>query len=410
MGSTFAAVRDWGAPRVPRIQAIVLFALGSVLLASGLPVLDVLGRDDALPPTHPLRLGTLAVICAAELLRNRAPAVALGIGLAVVGVELSFGISLAVLIVFSDLLFAATLHGSRRTNRVIIWSVGVVVLGLVVASVLFAHSWREAVFTTLQLCALPLIPVWWAMNVRQQRDVAREQRARADQLARIAELDRKAAVAEERSRMARDLHDVIAGHLSAIALQSAAALSMVDGDPATMRRVLRSVRENSVASLSEMHAMIGLLRSEPTAAESGVESAVESAVEHTAPARLRDIGRLLESARAAGLDVEARTEVAGELPAAVDLSAYRIVQEALTNVAKHAPGSRTEVTVDRSDSTLVVEVTNERAGELTERGAGRGLLNMRERAQAVGGVLEAGPASARRWRVRAELPVGSEHT
>src|ERR1700741_2142349 len=200
MGSTFAAVRDWGVPRVPRIQAIVLFALGSVLLASGLPVLDVLGRDDALPPTHPVRLVTLAGICAAELLRNRAPAVALGIGLAVVGVELTFGVSLAVLIVFSDLLFAATLHGSRRTNRVIIWSVGVVVLVLVVASVLLAHSWREAVFTALQLCALPLIPVWWAMNVRQQRDVAREQRARADQLARIAELDRKAAVAEERSR------------------------------------------------------------------------------------------------------------------------------------------------------------------------------------------------------------------
>jgi signal transduction histidine kinase len=111
----------------------------------------------------------------------------------------------------------------------------------------------------------------------------------------------------------------------------------------------------------------------------------------------------LESARAAGLVVDARTEVDGELPAAVDLSAYRIVQEALTNVVKHAPGSRASVVVDRADATLVVEVLNERTGSGVDGGSGRGLLNMRERAQAVGGVLVAGPHE-RLWRVRAELP------
>jgi signal transduction histidine kinase len=121
-----------------------------------------------------------------------------------------------------------------------------------------------------------------------------------------------------------------------------------------------------------------------------------------APARLRDLAQLLESARAAGLEVDARTEVDGELPVAVDLSAYRIVQEALTNVVKHAPGARASVVVDRQDSALVVEVVNERTGS-TVAGDGRGLLNMRERAQAVGGVLVAGPHE-RLWRVRAELP------
>jgi signal transduction histidine kinase len=78
----------------------------------------------------------------------------------------------------------------------------------------------------MQVCGIPLIPVWWGVNVRQHRDAAEAERARADQLARIADLDRDAAVREERARMARDLHDVIAGHLSAIAIQSAAALSM----------------------------------------------------------------------------------------------------------------------------------------------------------------------------------------
>lgn len=246
------------------------------------------------------------------------------------------------------------------------------------------------------MCSIPVIPVWWAMNVRQHRAAAEEQRARADQLARINELDRTAAVQAERARMARDLHDVIAGHLSAIAIQSEAVLSMVDGDPAAMRRVLRSVRENSVQSLTEMQAMIRLLRSD------------ESDVERTAPSRLRDIAQLLDSARAAGLDVEAAAAAVADLPVAVNLSAYRIVQEALTNVVKHAPGARASVTVDRRDSTLVVEVTNERTGP-PANGAGHGLLNMRERAQAVGGVLEAGPHE-RLWRVRAELPAEQENT
>jgi len=396
MSSMTTAIRRWAGPRIPRLQAVVLFVLGNVILVSGLPIVFVLDEDTAFDQSHPMRLVTLAVICAAELLRSRAPAAGLGVGVAVVGAELFYGVSLAVVIVFTDLLFAATLHGSRRVVRVILWSVGVVVLGLVAASVVLAPTWSDTVVLALQVSSVPLIPVWWAMNVRQHRDIAREQRARADQLATIAELDRKAAVAAERSRMARDLHDVVAGHLSAIAIQSEAALSMVDGDQATMRRVLRSVRENSVASLSEMHAMIGLLRADDT-----------DDTERTAPARLRDIGRLLDSARAAGLDVHAHAAVDDRLPAAVDLSAYRIVQEALTNVVKHAPGSRAEVTVGREDATLVVEVTNSRVGGAEPAGTGRGLLNMRERAQAVGGVLVAGP-SAGRWRVRAELPAELE--
>jgi signal transduction histidine kinase len=92
----------------------------------------------------------------------------------------------------------------------------------------------------------------------------------------------------------------------------------------------------------------------------------------------------VESARAAGLVVEADTEVDADLPVAVDLSAYRIVQEALTNVVKHAPGARASVTVGRRESTLVVEVTNENPSSTVESGNGHGLLNMRERAQAVG--------------------------
>lgn len=97
------------------------------------------------------------------------------------------------------------------------------------------------------------------------------------------------------------------------------------------------------------------------------------------------------------------TGTAGALGQQGDFAAYRIVQEALTNAVKHAPGGRTEVTVGSRDGTLVVEVRNERTGPDLAQGAGLGLLNMRERAQAVGGVLVAGPHE-REWRVRAELP------
>ncbi len=385
----------WAGPRVPVLQAIALFGAGTVILAAGVPVLVDLGGD-LLPPTHPLRLVTLAVLCGVELLRQRAPGVALTVALVVLGVELTYGTTLATLLVVTDLLFAATVFGSRRTNQLVVWGSGAVVLALVVLSIMTAHGLRDVVVVVLQVCSLPLIPVWWGMNVRHHRAAAAAERARADQLARIAQLDRDAAVQAERARMARDLHDVIAGHLSAIAIQSEAVLSMVDGDPAAMRRVLRSVRENSVQSLTEMRAMIHLLRSSD-----------ESTVEHTAPARLRDIAQLLESARAAGLVVDASTDVDADLPVAVDLSAYRIVQEALTNAVKHAPGARASVTVGRSESTLVIEVVNERMGSFVDDRVGRGLLNMRERAQAVGGVLVAGPHE-RTWRVRAELPAEGE--
>ncbi len=191
--------------------------------------------------------------------------------------------------------------------------------------------------------------------------------------------------------MARDLHDVVAGHLSAIALQSEAVLSVAGDDPATVRTVLASVRENSVQSLAEMKAMIDLLRA-------------EEPDPHTAPARLADLERLLDSARAAGLDVTVQAELGGELPAAVDLTAYRIVQEALTNAVKHAAGSQARVMVRRDGDVVVVEVTNNLTA-VPSAVEGTRLVSMRERAAALGGTLTAGLAAGG-WRVHVVLPTG----
>jgi signal transduction histidine kinase len=263
-------------------------------------------------------------------------------------------------------------------------------IGLITGLLAGTHDLRVAVIVTLAVVPFVITPVWWAAHVRRRR-------ANAAQLARIAELDRRVAVAAERGRMARDLHDVIAGHLSAIAIQSGAVLSVAD-DARTARTVLTSVRQNSVHALEEMRAMIGLLR----------DDAETLADETTAPARLAELSRLVASARAGGMRVTVESTVDDErLPVAIDLTAYRIAQEALTNTMKHAPGGQVRIEISRCGDKLTVEVHNDLRADHVARepdGRGHGLLNMRARADAVGGTLSAGPVGGG-WLVRAELPV-----
>ncbi|MFE6613439.1 sensor histidine kinase [Amycolatopsis sp. NPDC057786] len=371
------------------VIAFGTWALGVLVYVSGMQLL-LAGPDNT--PLW-IRLSELTVLCGLEMLRRKVP-LALLCALVVLAVDVAFGPSLPILIVFTDFLYATTLYGSRRVSRVMIGVAAIGTLAVVCLALVFSAQWRTAILAAFALLPFLVTPVWWAANVRQQRDIADSERANAVQLATIGELDRKAAVAGERSKMARDLHDVIAGHLSAIAIQSEAALSMATADPKLSRKVLESVRENSVSALDEMRAMIGLLRA-------------DTEIEPTAPARLAELSKLVESARASGLTVEVGSvpDRSGRLPAAVDLTAYRIAQEALTNAVKHAPGGRAVLDIRASGGILTVEVRNDlQPGRPGDGGTGLGLLNMRERAAAVGGTLAAGPSGGG-WLVRAELPL-----
>ncbi|EMD23957.1 sensor histidine kinase [Amycolatopsis azurea] len=377
------------------VIAFGTWVLGVLVYVSGMQVL-LNGPDDT--PLW-IRLSELTAICGLEMLRRKIP-LALICALAVLAVDITFGPSLPILIVFTDFLYATTLYGSRRTSRLMIGVAAIGTIAVVCLALIFSQ-WRTAVLAAFALLPFLVTPVWWAANVRQQRDIADSERANAVQLATIGELDRKAAVAGERSKMARDLHDVIAGHLSAIAIQSEAALSMATADPKLSRQVLESVRENSVSALDEMRAMIGLLRADPSTGDTDFET--------TAPARLAELSKLVESARASGLEVEVGTvpDLSPHLPAAVDLTAYRIAQEALTNAAKHAAGGRAVLDIRADGGILTVEVRNDLrpgSGSGDDGGTGLGLLNMRERAAAVGGTLAAGPSGGG-WLVRAELPL-----
>src|SRR5690606_1039684 len=162
-----------------------------------------------------------------------------------------------------------------------------------------------------------VVPVLTAFSVREYRFRAEAERQRAEQVARLAEMDRLAAVNAERARMARELHDVVANHLSAVALHSSALLKRRDLDREEIERALEVIRDNSVQGLAEMRRMIGLLR----------EGRDGEAADPAARPRLSELEPLVR--HTARSDLSAELEIAGEppeLPAAVELAAYRIVQ------------------------------------------------------------------------------------
>lgn len=343
-------------------------------------------------------VATIVVACTGIGLRRAHPMIGLAVvtGAVLSGVLGTGHTPLGVLLCFGDALYGAVLLGSRRAA----WVVSALAAGVAGAAALVSlasDGGRAALIVLLNMGMLLAIPVFWGLEVRRHAEHAADERARAEQSRRLAELDRAAAVAAERARMARDLHDVIAGQLSAIAIRSEAVLSIPDADPATLRRVLAAVRHDSVASLAEMRTMIGLLRADGSGDRDP----------RTAPGGLDRLDELLGTARANGLDVtlDDRRGDGVPLPAATDLAAYRVVAESLTNAAKHAPGTAVVVTLAQDDAGLTVEVTNPLVtGAPPGEGTGTGLLGLRERAAAVGGTVDAA-ADRDRWRLRAVLPV-----
>ncbi|MEX5719067.1 sensor histidine kinase [Geodermatophilus maliterrae] len=385
-----------GTERARDVSDAVLTALaGLVLVASGL-----VGIWNGEPAGSPwVHAGPLAVGCLAMLGKRRHPVAALLAGVAVFAVDVALGGSVGLLLVLFDLVYSAALHaGPRAVLRLRAASWALVVLSLLVGWTATGEL-RITVFLGLQSFALVTTPLWWGLAVRRERELAALARARADDLRDLAELRAAEVRAEERAQMARDLHDAVAGNVSAIALHAEAALAhpAAPGGAADRERAaLEAVRAAGLTSLEEMRAMILLLR-----ADSGPLAA--------AP-RLDRLDGLLAGARAAGLDVRlVPARPVPPLPAAVEQAAYRILQEALTNAAKHAPGGRVEVTAAVSGDRLGLRVDSEdgRRGTAVP-GAGLGLLTMRERAESLGGRFAAGWSddARSRWSVAAELPVG----
>jgi signal transduction histidine kinase len=216
---------------------------------------------------------------------------------------------------------------------------------------------------------------------------------RADALER-EEAERAAAAAEaERRRIARELHDIIQHSLGVLVLQAGAAEQVLERDPERAREALRSIRATGQEAIGEMGTLLGVIRGGPETS-------------HEPQPSLADIERLIAKTRDAGLDAE--LEIEGKrraLPAALELSAFRIVQEGLTNALKHAGPAHARVLLRFGEHELEVEVLDDGAGSGDGRGGRRGLAGIGERVAIFSGELEAGPRPDGGWRLRAALPL-----
>jgi signal transduction histidine kinase len=278
------------------------------------------------------------------------------------------------------------------------------------AAVIFTKSAGEQLAVTGFLSTMLAVVVVLALgdwsHTRRRYSAAIEENSRLQEAER--EDRSRRAVEEERERIARELHDIVTHHVSVIVIQAGAGLTALDRRPERARSALEAIDRTSREALTDMRRMLGILGDTREGSDQGTPG---DAPREPMPG-LERLGRLIEEVRAAGLPVELSIDgVRRPLDAGVELAAYRIVQEALTNALKHARGARARVRLGYEPRAVDIEVTDE--GGTGHRdtgesdGGGRGLIGMRERVALYGGDFEAGPTSTG-FRVHARLPIESE--
>ncbi|SCE69151.1 sensor histidine kinase [Micromonospora mirobrigensis] len=334
------------------------------------------------------------LLCAALWFRRRWP-----VGLALVSLPLAF-FSVSSAAALMIILFTVTVH---RPLPVAASMIGLSLLTVPVYARLRPDPtlplWQNLAWTAVFTFAV----LAWGMFVRARRQLVaslreRAERAEAEQQLRLAQ-----ARQLERTRIAREMHDVLAHRISLLSLHAGALEFRPDAPPAEVAKAAGVIRASAHAALQDLREVIGVLRAEPAAADSG-------APERPQPT-LADVPALIDESRAAGVRVglAERVTAAATLPAGVGRSAYRIVQEGLTNARKHAPGAVVQVRLDgRPGDGLTVEIRNPwpagASAATTLPGAGTGLVGIAERVTLAGGRLEHGRDATGSFRLAAWLP------
>jgi len=202
----------------------------------------------------------------------------------------------------------------------------------------------------------------------------------------------EAAARQERQRIARELHDIISHGLGVVVLQAGAAEQVLDQDPGKAREAMQLIRATGQEAITELGTLVALIRDEQPPGRDPQPT-------------LRDVERLAATTRSAGLAVTVQTDgQPRDLPASVELNAYRVIQEGLTNALKHAPGSTVQVVLRYHPGGLDVEVRDDGTDTAGGPGSRRGLAGLRERAAVFGGQFEAGRDPQGGWKVRASFP------
>lgn len=341
----------------------------------------------------PTWLTVAAAVVAAALVAVRrlwpVPVLAAGLAANALLAALAVGGDPAVVVALS--LYTATVTRPPRTSLVLLAAALTVSIPAEAVALLAGHPRPEAqAGTALILLSVLALTTAWALGA-----AARMRRLYA---VRTTEQLTQQAVADERLRIARELHDVITHHMTLITVKASVASYLPDSRPEDVRAALAVIEATGRDALAELRRMLGVLRSDR----------VTAADEHLAPApSLAGLPALAAGAAQAGVNVELDVDCGRELPAGIGLSAYRIVQEALTNVVKHAAPATCRVRVRIEDGELAVEVTDDgqhRRGVPPQAG-GHGIPGMRERAALLGGQLEAQPMPHRGFRVAVRLPL-----
>jgi signal transduction histidine kinase len=247
--------------------------------------------------------------------------------------------------------------------------------------------------------------VWWlGRSLRLRRAYLAELEHRAERLERARDSDARTARVEERSRIARELHDVVAHHVSVMTVQAGAARRILDKDPRSAREAMVTIEEVGRTTLDEMRRIVGVLRTDRDTEATGPELSPQPGVQ--------EVGALVDHVRETGMSVQLWME--GDplpLSTGVNLAAYRLIQEALTNSLKHAgPQARAWVRIRYNPRALTVEIEDDGRGLAAGLagngdGPGHGLVGMRERVALYGGELRIGPRSGGGFEVRARFPL-----
>ncbi|MFE9693566.1 sensor histidine kinase [Micromonospora sp. NPDC005806] len=304
-------------------------------------------------------------------------------------------------------LYSVVKYADRLRDGVIagvVAAVGVVLAALQVPGP--AAWWASAIWFGTVTGAVWLV----GLNVRTRRLYVLSLEERATTLEREREAEARAAVAEERTRIARELHDVVAHSMAVMIVQADGVRFTIDRDPATAREAAKVVADTGRQALEEMRRLVGVLR-EPSRPEPAAAPGAAAEPAHRRPAVV-ELPDLLDRFRAAGLEIAyATTGEPPALPPGLELTVYRVVQESLTNTLKHAGvGASVALDLDWSPDAVVVRAVDDGRGRPAVRPApsgGHGLVGMRERVGVYDGSLAAGPTLAGGWRVEARLPLPS---
>ncbi|CAL9435833.1 hypothetical protein SUDANB15_02128 [Streptomyces sp. enrichment culture] len=348
----------------------------------------------------PFSLVLMALGAAALVFRRRAPRTVLALAGGVSVVESVTGDPRAPVAMCAVI---ALYTVASATDRPTTWRIGLLTMTVLTGTAMAAGPLPWYAQENLAIFAWTGIGATAGDAVRSRRAFVRAIRERAERAERTREEEARRRVAEERLRIARDLHDVVAHHIALVNVQAGVAAHVMDKRPDQAKEALAHVREASRSALNELRATVGLLR----------QSGDPEAPTEPAPG-LDRLDELVGTFRSAGLRVEvARADQGTTLPAAVDLAAYRVVQEALTNVQKHAGNNaKAEVSVVRVGPHIEITVLDDGTGDHQDHvpggpGGGHGLLGMRERVTALRGTLTTGPRYGGGFRVHAILPVKS---